>query len=283
MSTGQKVIKILALVLAGFIIVNIFSAIIFGISAFSGYMYQKENKDIKYEEIVGTLQEEMIKYIENLNDKVKIKIDLATYHLEVKRGAKLSVETTGEKEQLKCAIHGSTLEIKEKNHNWFWKVKEGVPTVVIYIPENITLDELKIEMGVGKVSIEEIEVHNFKLDAGAGKVIISNMTTQTADIDGGAGSFEATDCIFNDLNLDCGVGATKISGNITGRSKVSCGVGRTEFNLAGKEEEYSIRTETGLGAMTLNGKKCSDDAKYGEGESKIEIEAGVGSVEITTK
>jgi len=109
------------------------------------------------------------------------------------------------------------------------------------------------------------------------------MTTQTADIDGGAGSFEATDCIFNDLNLDCGVGATKISGNITGRSKVSCGVGRTEFNLAGKEEEYSIRTETGLGAMTLNGKKCSDDAKYGEGESKIEIEAGVGSVEITTK
>lgn len=283
MSTGQKVIKILALVLAGFIIVNIFSAIIFGISAFSGYMYQKEHKNSQYEEVIGNLQEEAVKNIENLTDNVKIKIDLATYHLEIRKGPKLSVETTGEKEQLKCAVHGSTLEIKEKNHNWFWKVNEGVATVVIYIPENITLDELKIEMGVGKASIEEIQSNNFKLDAGAGKVTISNMTTKTADIDGGAGSFEANNCVFNDLNLDCGVGVTKIFGNITGRSKVSCGVGKTEINLAGKEDEYSIRTETGLGSMTLNGKKCADDAKYGEGENKIEIEAGVGSIEITTK
>lgn len=283
MSSGQKVIKILALILAGFIIVNIFSAIIWGLAAFSGFMYVSEHHDNVNSEALGELQEEVIKNIENLNGSVKIKIDLGTYHLEMKKGSKLSVETNSEAERLTCMVRGNTLELKEKNRSWFGRVTEGMETVVIYIPENITLAELDIEMGVGKATIQDIDVKDLDIDAGAGKMLLSNVTAQRADVDGGAGSFETENCNFNDLDLDCGVGVTKISGNITGNSKISCGVGRTEINLVGKAEDYTIRTETGLGGMMLNGEKCSDNARYGNGESKIEVEAGVGSVEITTK
>ena len=55
------------------------------------------------------------------------------------------------------------------------------------------------------------------------------------------------------------------------------------MNLTGAHEDYRIRTETGLGAMTFNGELCTNGEIYGNGSSYLKIDGGVGRVDITTK
>lgn len=72
MSSGQKVLKVLAIILAIFIIVNICSAILFGITLFSGIMYSSKHSDSSYREetYIDDTIEENIDKIENLSEKM---------------------------------------------------------------------------------------------------------------------------------------------------------------------------------------------------------------------
>lgn len=283
MSSGQRILKILAIILAVFIIISICSAVLFGLTIFSGIMYSVKHNDSNYREEIYTEEtiEENIDKIENLSENVKVKIDLETSNLEIRKGKSFQVEKVNIVTDFKCKVTGDTLEIKERNLDWFNHV-DGTSTVIIYVPEDSVLDELEISTGVGIADIQGVKTVKLDIEAGAGKVTLNNVIAQKADIDGGAGSFIITDSILTDLDFDCGVGVTSITGDIKGNSKISCGVGKTELHLMQAEENYKIRVETGLGEMTLNGDACTSGI-YGNGDDYIKIDGGVGKVEITTK
>ena len=44
-----------------------------------------------------------------------------------------------------------------------------------------------------------------------------------------------------------------------------------------------IKKEKGIGSITINNESISNDSYYGNGSNYIEIESGVGSINITTK
>lgn len=281
MSSVQKVIKILAIALAIFIIVNIFSAIIFGISIFSNIMHSA-----KYENTDGTTYEiisENIDKIETLKENVKLKIDLEISNLEIKEGEKFSVEKINVENNLKCKVVENTLEIEEKDYNWFNTQNNTNSTIIVTVPKDMILNEVKISNGIGKMEMKNIKTSKLELDTGVGITILDNIVAQKTDIDGGAGNLSINNSILVDLDLDCGVGSTKISGDIKGNSKISCGVGKTELDLVQNIESYNIETEVGIGTISINGENCVNNSKYGNGENSIKIEGGVGNVNITTK
>ena len=49
------------------------------------------------------------------------------------------------------------------------------------------------------------------------------------------------------------------------------------------ESDYSIEVDKGISSCTFNGKELKDDTRYGDGENIIEIDGGIGDIEITTK
>lgn len=279
MNSAQKVIKILAIVFAIFLIVNIFSAVIFGVRIFSEIIYSNKqatnnsNSEYKIEEI---------EKLETLRENAKIKIDLSMTNLEIKQADVFQIEKRNISSQLKCKVTGNTLEIKENNTKWFNHIDEKA-TIIVYIPKHMTLQTLDVSMGVGVAEIQGIRTNKLDIDSGAGKMTLINVTSKKTNIDGGAGNLIIDDSILEDLSLDCGVGVTEIKADIVGNSKISCGVGKTKLILTQSKENYTIQTETGLGSMMLNGEKCSDDGNYGSGDNMIKIDGGVGSVEITTK
>ncbi len=284
MSSGQKVLKILAMILAVFIIVSICSAILFGITLFSGIMYSSKHSDNGYREEMYTdeIVEENIDKIEQLSENVKLKIDLETCNLEVRKGEKFQVQKVNTSTNVKYKVIGNTLEIKEKNSNWFKPIEESSSTVIVYVPEDCVLEEFEASIGIGIADIKDVKTKKLDIDAGAGKTTLSNIVAEKTEIDGGAGNFAINDSILTNLDLDCGVGVTTIHGDIKGNSKISCGVGKTELHLIQAKENYRIRTEIGIGEITLNGERCTSDV-YGNGDSYIKIDGGVGKVEITTK
>ena len=67
---------------------------------------------------------------------------------------------------------------------------------------------------------------------------------------------------------------------MTGNTQIDCGVGDVELELTGDAEKYAIHTEKGIGDIKINDSSVANDSTIGKGENKINIEGGVGNVDI---
>ena len=77
-----------------------------------------------------------------------------------------------------------------------------------------------------------------------------------------------------------GVGKLTLKSRIEGESDLDYGVGETDLILLGSLEDYQIEIDKGIGEAKLNGENMQDDSVYGSGENKIEIDGGVGAINI---
>lgn len=274
MTTVQKVIKYLALALAIFIIVNIVSAILSGIYIMSNISGAKNSE--KYElhdmkEIETNIETSSIS---------KLEIDIDYSNLTIKKGDKLKVESNSS--AISCNQNNNKIIIKERNHNWFSKIKAS--DLVIYIPTNIMFEQIDIATGAGEINIEELNAEKLDFEIGAGKVEIQKLNIlEKAIIDGGAGKVEILSGTINDLDLDMGVGAFELKAKLTGKNDIDAGVGKLDIDLTDEIDNYTIKVSKGIGSVNINGKEVSNDSKNGNGDTYIEIDGGVGSINIKTK
>ena len=156
MTTAQKVIKYLALSFAIFLIVTIISGILGALYALSGVLgLQKKDKTIKDETIKGEMS--MINF-EN-SDVATLDIDVAFTNLIIKKGDFLIAETNNK--DINCKQNNQNLQIKEKQHSLFSGNDKG--DLVVYIPENLEFEKVKINAGAGKIQIENINTENLYL------------------------------------------------------------------------------------------------------------------------
>lgn len=274
MSTAQRVIKYLALAFAAFIIVNIASLIIVGINAFSGFLglrKSQENKNIENLEEIST----------NLTDsKIEdLRIETAYSNLKIVKGNAIKVESNSN--DISCVQKDNSLIIREKN-SWFFN--KNASELVIAIPEEMIFDKVKIEAGAGEVFIENIKTKELAFEMGAGKVEIQNLyVSGNAKIDGGAGRLDILSGEINNLNLDMGVGKCEITSKLTGRNDIDAGVGKLDINLTDEIKNYEMKVNKGIGSIRINKKEVSDGTQYGNGETYIKIDGGVGSIDISGK
>ena len=132
MSESQKIIKIVAIALAMFIIILIINGFFFAISLFS-----KSNRgSINFSE-----------YYSNINN---IEIDANKSSVKIVKGDKFLVEASGVSNNFKVRNKNNKLEIEE-NGNWLFN---SSGEIIIYVTNN--LNELVIDGGNGKINIDSI-------------------------------------------------------------------------------------------------------------------------------
>lgn len=194
-----------------------------------------------------------------------------------KEGEPVRIETNNE--YITSWVDGSTLNVVEKSHGFFgWG---GTGDLVIYVREDTTFDSVEIEIGAGTLDVERLEAKDLKLNLGAGKTAIDELiATRRAEIDGGAGVVEIRGGELHDLDLDLGAGKAELRARVVGNGRVTAGVGKTELTLIGREEDYRLRIDKGIGSVTLDGRSLSDGESVGSGATLIEIDSGVGAVEM---
>ena len=186
MNGAQKTIKILAIGLAIFIMVSILQAILYAFSWIGGF---------------GSSGNEF--YKNTFTDIRSIDIDVNTSNLYIKEGLEFNVEANHVSQYFKSYVKNETLKVEE-NHRWFGGAGSG--EIIITVPATVSLEELKIDAGAGRISIEEITANRLDLDQGAGTLKMTNSNFKEADIDGGAGLLEITSSTLRNLDLDAGVG-----------------------------------------------------------------------------
>lgn len=270
MTTAQKIIKYLATAFAVFLIVSIISGVLSVFYALSAVLGLKKVENKVNEE------KDMINF-EASNDVATVDIDVDFTNLIIKNGDYLRVETNNQNIDYKQ--DNQKLKIKEKTHNWFAKNDEG--NLIVYIPENLKFEQVKINADAGKIHIENLNTEKLNLELGAGETEIENLiVTYNCKINSGAGKVSISSGKINDLKLDMGIGKFEISSEITGNSKVNAGIGNLNLDIKGIRENYTLKANKGIGNIKIDKKEISEDAVYGSGENAIKIEGGIGNIDV---
>ena len=264
MKTYQRVIKYFAIAFAALLIFSIFSSILFGLSKVSSF-FGKE--DYTYEEL---------KELEVTCDIKNLDTDISYANLDIKVGSELKIETDNKYISAECK--DGKLLVKENKHRWKYKSKTS--SLIIYLPEDILLENVDIDAGAGEVKIESINSDNLNIDFGAGKATINNLVVnKSTRIDGGAGQINILNGSMNNLDLDIGVGEFNLKSKLTGENKIDAGVGEINIDLIGNSDDYKLNLDKGIGKLKLSGKNVKSGT-YGEGSNVVNISGGIGNINI---
>lgn len=273
MTSWQKTVKYAAMAFAIFLAVSIIGSIlgvVAGVDLLLGGDERSSVGEMTTYEISGEIYE--------------LDIDIGAADFEIKSGDTFRVESN--LKNLTVQERGGRLAISEKTQ-FGGKIQFGVTytgeaTLDLYIPEGTVFDKVDITTGAGVVSISELTAETLKLELGAGKVDIESLTaTRRAEIDGGAGELNILGGNLSDLDLDLGVGELNFSAGLSGECDFDCGVGAANITLPGSEEDYTIRIDKGLGDALIGGEHITDGRKYGSGPVELDVDGGVGKIEIS--
>lgn len=271
MTSGQKIIKYIAIAIAIFLIINIIG-IILTIFAGLGIFFNVKEAITNTENFEEVIDNYPIEEITNLD------IEINYSKLEIKNGDTFKIECNNEK--IYTEKKGNKIEIKEKN-NWF--NKQETSNITIYIPENKIFERTEIEAGAGEINIDKLQTNNLTFSIGAGKVQINELEVfEKAEIEGGAGKADIISGELHNLDLEMGLGELNLTTKLIGNNVIEQGIGKLSINLTDNIENYKIRTSKGLGSITINGNEAQDGNTYGNGENNIRIEGGMGAIEIVT-
>lgn len=263
MKESTKIIKYAAMALAIFLIICIALLSINALVQISN-LFSEPKTENKYNEL-------------DINNNYSIlNIDVKDVNIYIKKSSYLKIET--DNKYIKIKEKQNQIFVTEEKHNLF---KRDDSDLIIYVPSDLTFDMIALEAGAGKVIIEELKAKKLDFDLGAGKVEIDNLLVlDDAEIDGGAGAIKITNSAINNLELDLGVGKLELTSKLTGYNKIDSGIGETNIDLVGNKEDYKIKVEKGLGSVKLENKNITDNTYYGDGNSVIDINGGIGSIKV---
>lgn len=278
MYTAQRVIKYCAIGFAVLLICGIISAIV-SAGVMLSYVFGGRSDDMP---VPGTTEVIEVGEVTGQN-LTGIYLDLKATNVVIGRGAEFMLES--DPDVITVSRGGNALYVQEKDFNFLTDWGTRGRELRIVLPEDWgELDTLRLNAGAGKVEINNIQVKNLELNLGAGKTEANRIVaTERAKIDGGAGYLAVRESELKNLDLDMGVGKVELGAKLLGNCQIDAGVGKLEINLQGVAEEYRVKVEKGLGSITLNGEKLGDGTVRGEGVNLIDIDGGVGAIEIRTE
>lgn len=271
MTTVQRIIKYLAIAFAIFLIVTIFTSVLAVINGLAGVLglRNEEKVNISAGEISGM-------DFEN-KDIAIIEIDIAYANLKIKNGDNLRAETNSN--YIECIQDGNKLKIEEKDHKWLSNSNDS--ELCVYIPQDLEFEKIEINTGAGEINIEKIVTKKLSFELGVGETRINTLNvSDDADIGGGAGKITIESGVINNLEFDMGIGEANISAKLTGKNKIDSGIGSLNINVNGNKEDYEITTSKGFGTIKIDNEEVADDEKIGNGSNSIDIDGGVGNIEM---
>lgn len=202
-------------------------------------------------------------------------IRISAADFKIQHGDEISVESNLKYLSVSEKDGVLTIVDEEKNYN------DSDAMLTLYVPNDMVFDEVDITTGAAKMTVGTLSANSLKLKLGAGDVQIESLNASSdADIEGGVGQITIASGTLNDLNLKMGMGELNLSAAVLGESDLKFGFGESNVTLIGSKDDYKVDIEKGLGSITVDGKTVADYGSSGNGQNHIEIEGGVGAVNL---
>ncbi|MBE6666245.1 MAG: DUF4097 domain-containing protein [Ruminococcaceae bacterium] len=267
MTQAQKIIKYCAIAFAILLIVSIFSGIVGVVSSIASAF--RKGSDIVGENVTHELSD--LESVKNLE------ISIGAAALEIKNGEAFSLESNHK--YLNVKVKNGTLVIEDATPS-FLKNREGAH-VILTVPSGFFFDRAEIETGAGNLTVESLCTEKLRMDLGAGETVFEDLrVTKQAKIETGFGKVSVLGGSVAGLEFGVGVGDVFLTFELTEDSEFECGIGNAEIVLLGSKENYTVSVETGIGSATVDGKSVSNDEEVGNGAVSLEIQGGIGNIQI---
>lgn len=266
MTTLQKVIKYLAIAFAIFLTVSIIGGILSAADLFGGlYSSDAVLEDVKTYSVAAEIRD--------------LDIQINAADLYIKEGEVFSVESN--LKHLRVEEKGGLLTVQETK-KFTGTYTDAVLTV--YVPAGTAFDRVSLTSGAGRLTVDDLSSGTLDFELGAGDVSITSLiATKSADIEGGAGRITVSGGALNDLDLEMGVGQLNLVSALTGDCQLDLGVGESNITLIGSKEDYKLNLKKGLGSIFVDGKNVSDYGSSGNGLNNVEMNGGIGSINVEFK
>ena len=266
MTAAQRVIKYVAIALAAALCVAILGGILTAALLFGGAHGDEE-------EAAGAART-----WQPTEDVQALDLDLAALDLTVQAGDALAVRT--DNSHVTWEIKDGTLHIREAGHAWPVRSKPS-GSLTLTVPESLLFRTVTLDIGAGRVRVTALAAEELTVSLGAGTADLGGLrVSRRTKIDGGAGRLALRDSRLAALSLDMGAGQLLLDAALTGDADIDLGVGDAQLILRGRAEDYALRVNKGVGAITLDDRALSDGETVGCGGTTLAIDGGVGRVTI---
>lgn len=227
MNTAQKIVKYFAIGFAIFLIVSIFSAVIYGILGIATTI--KLIDDHSSAEVECKDVEERC-----------LQINLGFSSLTIKKGENLSVDTKNDKVNIE--ENGSRLIITEKGRHLFDNYNDR--EVTILVPEDMEFEKVAISGGAGNIYVEKLYAKTLEMALGVGETRIDALETDNAKISTGIGELQINLMSSADkyeVKVSKGIGNIRFNGSSVSKNS-TLGSGSKKLDISGGIGAINITT-----------------------------------------
>lgn len=157
-------------------------------------------------------------------------------------------------------------------------------SITLYLPSGYRFQEVDLELGAGKMIIEEMQADDFSAEVGAGQLVVRNLSAYQAELDCGMGQMQLSDMQAGNVSAAVGMGSIELDGSVSGDLEADCSLGELKLTLTGKQADFNYELTCGMGEL-----KVGDDSYSGMAQEKqidnhadknMQLECAMGSVKV---
>lgn len=209
-------------------------------------------------------------FSKNYDGVEKIELDVSYGNVEIiyseSESVKVDILSRSIQNSYSCDLTNGTLKLKTKNRNKF-SFGDNDINIKLYIPEGVTFEKFDIQIGACNLYADKIMASKLSIEVGAGNLDIKDIVSDKCKVECGLGNIDIKSIdVKESLDIDCGMGSVKAS-------------------MFGDREEFNYKVECSLGNVDFDGKSyasfINSVKETGNGEKKINIECGMGNVDIS--
>jgi len=215
--------------------------------------------------------------------KINLDIKAADITINYVKGDTSSIESKNfAKGYLEINQKNGTLEIVDKTPSGFIpNMGKFTIKLIINLCEK-DIDNLEIDLGLGELKINDINVSNLEIENGMGSIYMKNMEIGDCYAHAGMGSIDLDNIYAKDIEIDCGMGTAKATKFSFKKCYINNGMGDINLKLNMDEEDLFIDGKCGLGEIKINGMNYRNNIRYGKNTSnELTFDCGMGSVNIS--
>ncbi|MCL2050891.1 MAG: DUF4097 family beta strand repeat-containing protein [Lachnospiraceae bacterium] len=130
-------------------------------------------------------------------------------------------------------VNGSTLYVEGFNLVTRRSSRISIDNkLVLYVPDNIDYDSIKLKVGVGALEISGLNVNNLETESGVGSLAMIDM-------------------VAGRLNIANSIGETVFSGEVGTDIMADCNIGNISLRIRGAYEDFNYLINCSLGSITV--------------------------------
>ena len=276
MTGFQKFIKYAAIVFGIYLSITIVLVLLGVARGFVGASKNDEFKDIvRDREEYHT--EDITRNYENIKS---LEVNVEETELIIRNGDTFKIEGTNIPDRMEIEQDGNKLKVSDEEVSSSFSDENMV--VTIYIPEDVKLDNIDLEINYVSADIQKLNTANLELDIYNNYCEIDEIIADNMEFKNEEGNIDIYDAEIGRLLFDSESGVEDVSLDITVNAEFNLEYSYTDMNLIGKEEDYQISTRNKSGNIYIDDETITSNAEtWGSGNTKINLDNVNADIFIT--